>query len=41
MQNIKIIPLVGIEMSDVSIALSASRKDVENLLGERYGIGKI
>lgn len=40
MQNIKIIPLVGIEFNDVTIALSASRKDVENLLGKPYGTGE-
>ncbi|MDE7312315.1 MAG: hypothetical protein K2N87_11965 [Eubacterium sp.] len=40
MQYIKIIPLVGIEVHDATIALSASRTDVENLLGEPYGVWK-
>lgn len=40
MQNIKVIPCVGIEVNDRTIALSASRTDVENLLGEPYGTWK-
>ena len=34
MRKIKIIPLVGIELDDIAIALSSSREDVKNLLGE-------
>lgn len=37
MQNIKITPLVGIEFNNVTVALSTSREDVKNLLGEPYG----
>lgn len=34
MKKIKLIPLVGMEFSDATIALASSQKDVENLLGE-------
>ena len=37
MENIEIIPLMGIKLNDKTIALSASREDVVNLLGEPYG----
>ena len=40
MQNIKIIPLAGIELNEVTIALSSSREHVKNLLGEPYGTWK-
>ncbi len=33
MDNVEIIPLEGIKFNDVTIPLSASRKDVESLLG--------
>ena len=36
MQKIKIIPLVGIEFDDITIALYSSCEDVKNLLGEPY-----
>ena len=38
MRQIKIIPLVGIELDDIAIALSSSREDVKNLLGEPNSI---
>ena len=36
MKKIKIIPLVGIEFDDITIALYSSCEDVKNLLGEPY-----
>ena len=36
MQKIKIIPLVGIEFDDITIALYSSCEDVKNSLGEPY-----
>ncbi|HCL03206.1 MAG TPA: hypothetical protein DHW61_12500 [Lachnoclostridium phytofermentans] len=38
MENIEIIPLVGINFNDKIIALSSSRENVESLLGAPYGI---
>lgn len=38
MKKIKIIPLVGIEIDDIKIALYSSREDVKKLLGEPYNI---
>lgn len=38
MGNIEIIPLVGIRWNDITIDLSAPREEVENLLGEPYGV---
>lgn len=37
MGNIEIIPLIGMVLNDIRIALSASRQEVENLLGKPYG----
>lgn len=36
MKKIKIIPLVGIEIDDIKIALYSSREDIKKLLGEPY-----
>lgn len=36
MQNITLIPLSGIELNGITIPLSASRKEVKNVLGEPY-----
>ena len=38
MKKIKIIPLVGIEIDDIKIALYSSSEDVKKLLGEPYTI---
>lgn len=40
MEKIKIIPLVGIEFNDVTVALSSSQEDVKSLLGEPYSTGE-